>query len=79
MVEASCSVWRVPSRAASSGAALRRGYRLGPVVSAPPRRSPRQPNSTWLYSRNLCNAWRALTNRTVPDCERMTRDWVLTP
>ena len=29
MVEASCSDWRVPSRAASSGAALRRGYRLG--------------------------------------------------
>ncbi len=38
-----------------------------------------QPNSIWLNSRSLCRAWRALTKRTVPDRERMTMDWVVTP
>ena len=38
-----------------------------------------QPNSIWLNSRSLSRGWRALTKRTVPERERMTRDWVVAP
>ncbi len=43
-------------------------------------RGPRaQPNSMALYSDSLCSGCRASIRRTVPDLDRMTRDWVLAP
>ena len=44
--------------------------------TVPPRS---QPNSMALYSESLCSGWRASMRRTVPDFDRMTRDWVLAP
>ena len=38
-----------------------------------------QPNSMALYSDSLWSGCRASMSRTVPDLDRMTRDWVLAP
>ena len=67
------------SRFLGIGVAQRVPAGSGRLLSVTGQPSARQPNSIWLYSRSLCRAWRALTKRTVPERERITMDWVVTP
>ncbi len=68
-----------PYRQGSGPPGGRRAPGGRPQVAGPAADRPAQPNSMALYSASLWSGWRASMRRTVPDLDRMTRDWLVAP